>query len=82
MVRQGGSYAYQQFERGVIYTSNRGVFTVDRGTMIDRHYSYHGGGTGRLGYPTSNRYSLGGGWYGQNFERGIVHANGSSARDF
>lgn len=69
-VGQGGSYGFQAFERGTVYTSPAGTHAVNAGSLGSFHAA-QGGGGGALGYPTAGETSSGGTWR-QTFERGTV----------
>lgn len=71
-VSEGGPYAYQRFERAVIYTSGAGAYAVHDGPFRSTHES-RGGGGGALGYPTSRQIDQGGGFAYQVFERGVIY---------
>lgn len=77
-VQQAPRYSYQEFERGVVYTSPRGTFAVDG--PAHRHHVFWGGGGGRaLGYPVGEVTGIGGGYWRQAFERAGVEAGARSA---
>lgn len=67
-VFQGGSNAYQVFERGVVYDSPNGVFPVTGG--LDEAHRARGGGGGALGYPRGVATLRGAGTQCQSFDRG------------
>ncbi|GMA30626.1 D-alanyl-D-alanine carboxypeptidase family protein [Litorihabitans aurantiacus] len=69
----GPGYSYQRFERGVIYSGRHGTFVVDDDS-IRRLHGERGGGTGGLGYPTSDTYGVGQRY--QHFERGTAYGAG------
>lgn len=86
-VQQGSHYAYQQFERGILYSvpdcyacdvSPRGV--VVRGGFIAAHGA-RGGGTGTLGYPRENEtFNAGTRTWTQIFERGRIEIGPNGTR--
>lgn len=72
----GPGYSYQSFERGAIYSGRFGTFAVDDAGVRSLHAA-RGGGTGSLGYPTSDTY--GSGQRFQHFERGTAYGSGGTA---
>lgn len=69
---EGPAYAYQTFERGVIYASPHGAFPVQGGIWAAHRAA--GGGSGGLGYPSGPQVREGPGYGYQTFERGILYA--------
>lgn len=75
-VQQASGYGYQVFERGVVYSSRAGTFSV-LGAIGTEHRRL-GGGSGSLGYPLTPYTVQVPGAYGyQAFERGVVYVSGA-----
>ena len=71
--QDGPGYSYQVFERGIVYSGRHGTFVVDDDT-VRRVHAARGGGSGALGYPSSDTFGTGQRF--QHFERGTIYGTG------